>query len=293
VPFADSLSFKCQVPYRGRGRLRGAVSSVGPLDAASVAGKGRATARDGEVEISGESYTDPRLAAVYDPLNPPAADTAFYLELAGETPMSVLDMGCGTGRLACELAARGHRVTGADPAAAMLDIARNRPGGDRVTWIETDAAGLSVETRFDLIIMTGHVFQVFLDDREVRSALRSLRRHLAPGGRLAFETRNPAVREWTEWTPEETRERVEVEGVGTVEVHYDVSSVTGQLVTFETLFRFPDGDAAVAVNTLRFMNQGELAAFLADAGFTDVTWYGDWDRSAVSPTSPEIVVVAG
>ena len=82
------------------------------------------------------SYIDPRLAAVYDALNPPADDMAFYLDLAGETPKNVLDMGCGTGRLACELAARGHRATGADPAAAMLDIARNRPGGEKVTWID-------------------------------------------------------------------------------------------------------------------------------------------------------------
>ena len=123
------------------------------------------------------SYSDPRLAAVYDPLNPSDDDILFYLDLAGETPKTVLDMGCGTGRLACELAARGHQVTGADPAAAMLDIARSRSGGEKVTWIETKAADLSVDTRFDLIIMTGHVFQVFLDDQDVRAALRTGDRH--------------------------------------------------------------------------------------------------------------------
>jgi hypothetical protein len=41
------------------------------------------------------------------------------------------------------------------------------------------------------------------------------------------------------------------------------------------------------------MNQDELVPFLEEAGFTDVTWYGDWDRSTVSLTSPEIIVVAG
>ena len=239
------------------------------------------------------SYTDPRLAAVYDPLNPSADDIVFYLDLAGKTPKTVLDMGCGTGRLACDLAARGHRVTGADPAAAMLDIARNRPGGDKVTWIETRAADLAVDTRFDLVIMTGHVFQVFLDDQDVRATLRNLYLHLAPGGRVAFETRNPAVREWTEWTPEQTRERVNVAGVGAVEVHYDVRPAAGPFVTFETHFRFADDDIVIAPTTLRFMNRDELAMFLADAGFTDATWYGDWDRSAVSPTSPEIIVIAG
>lgn len=239
------------------------------------------------------SYTDPRLAAVYDTLNPPGEDTRFYLDLAGEGPKAVLDMGCGTGRLACDLAARGHRVTGADPGTAMLNIARNRPGGDAVTWIETDAAGLSLDTRFDLVIMTGHVFQVFLDDDAVRAALRTLSRHLAPGGRIAFETRNPAVREWEEWTPEQTRERLEVPGIGAVDVHYDIASVSGAFVTFETHFRFTANDHVVATSTLRFMDHRELAAFLAETGCTDVAWYGDWDRSSFRPTSPEIIVIAG
>ncbi len=155
------------------------------------------------------AYAEGRLAALYDALNPPGDDTAFYLDLAGARPLAVLDMGCGTGLLACGLAARGHRVTGADPAAAMLAVARGQPGADQVRWIQTDAAGLSVPTRFDLIIMTGHVFQLLLGDGDVRAALGTLRRHLAPGGRIAFETRNPDAREWQYWTPRETRQRVE------------------------------------------------------------------------------------
>lgn len=239
------------------------------------------------------SYTDPRLAAVYDPLNPPAADTAFYLALAGETPKTVLDMGCGTGLLASELAARGHRVTGADPSAAMLDIARHRAGGERVTWIETEAATLSLATRFDLIVMTGHVFQVFLEDRAVLAALRALRRHLAPGGRLAFETRNPAVRDWETWTPQETREWIEIPGIGTVEVHYDIGPADGELVPYETHFRFAADDIVVAPSVLRFMDRDTLAGFLAAAGFTDTIWYGNWNRSPPSDASPEIIAVAG
>ena len=237
------------------------------------------------------SYSVPRLTAVYDPLNPKIYGLNFFRDLAGEKPKTILEMGCGTGRLACDLAARGHLVTGADPAAAMLEVARNRPGGNKVAWIEADAAGLSVDTRFDLIIMTGHAFQVLLDDREVRAALANFRRHLTAGGRLAFETRNPAVREWDTWIPEETHEQVEVPGLGTVEVHYDIASETGQLVTFETHFRFAADDIVVAPHTLRFMGQAELVAFLAEAGFTNVTWYGDWDRSALGPSSPEIIAV--
>jgi SAM-dependent methyltransferase len=238
-------------------------------------------------------YFDPRLTAVYDALNPPGRDTAYHLALAGEAPRRILDIGCGTGALACELAARGHSVTGADPAPAMLAVAQNRPGFEAVTWIEAGAADLAVETRFDLIIMTGHAFQVLLTDEAIRAALANLRQQLAPGGILAFETRNPLVREWETWTPDETRERVEVPGLGIVEVHNDIRAVDGSLVTYETHFRFGPDDTVVTADTLRFVGQTELAGFLAGAGFGSVTWFGDWDRLPFGPGSSEIIVEAG
>jgi len=239
------------------------------------------------------SYTDPRLSAVYDALNPSGPDDAFYIDLAGKTPKSILDMGCGTGRLACHLAALGHSVTGADPAAAMLEIARRRPGADKVTWLNLAAANLAIRTRFDLIVMTGHVFQVFLTDSHIYAALQSLRLHLAPGGRLAFETRNPALRKWEDWTPDKTWKRVEVAGIGPVQLHHVTQMVLGQLLTYESHFRFGENDVVHTTDRLRFVNRDELAIFLADAGFVEVTWYGDWDRSPIAANSPEIIVVAG
>ncbi|WP_119302486.1 class I SAM-dependent methyltransferase [Dongia deserti] len=239
------------------------------------------------------AYTDPRLAACYDAMNLPDAGDAFYIALAGEQPKTILDMGSGTGRLAVALAECGHRVTGADPSAGMMKVARSRPGTARVNWVDSDAAHLSLEQRFDLIIMTGHVFQVFLEDDAVSATLRTLRRHLAPGGALAFETRNPLVEEWREWIPSRSRETVQVPGIGKIEVHNDIAAAEGALVTYETHFRFAPDDIVVTRDTLRFMSQAELAAFLANAGFTELTWFGDWDRSPITPQSPEIIVLAG
>ena len=251
-----------------------------------------------------DSYADPRLAALYDALNPADASTVFYLSLPAAPPARILDVGCGTGLLACEFATRGYDVTGADPAAAMLATARARPGGGQVRWVQASGAGLDtgigpdagtgpdIPASFDLIIMTGHVFQLFLEDRDVRAVLRTLARHLAPGGRLAFETRNPAVREWQDWNPRDTRQRVEADGV-TADVHYDISAVVGELVTYETWFQFAGArDPVVVPDTLRFTGQAQVAAFLAEAGLAQVTWYGDWDGSPYRPASPEIVAVA-
>ena len=62
-------------------------------------------------------FDDALLASVYDDHNPWAASDEFYLGLAREIGGAVLDLGCGTGRLACRIAAAGLEVVGADPAA--------------------------------------------------------------------------------------------------------------------------------------------------------------------------------
>ncbi len=240
--------------------------------------------------MASTSYTDPRLAALYDLLNTGRRDWDFYLALAGG-PCCVLDVGCGTGGLAIDFAARGHMASGADPARAMLEIARARPGGNAVTWIPSDAAGLDLEARFDLIVMTGHAFQVLRSDDEIAGALATLRRHLAPVGRLGFETRNGAVRDWENWVAEDV-DVVDLPGHGKVTVGYQTVAVDGPLVTYEIRFDFGGNDKTVATDVLRFMEQAELEAFLQDTGFTDITMLGDWDGSVVGPASPELIAIA-
>ena len=237
------------------------------------------------------SYTDPRLAALYDLLNSGRKDRDFYLALAEGSPLAVLDMGCGTGALAVEFAARGHLASGADPAAAMLEIARNRPGGEAVDWVLCDAPGLDLAARFDLIVMTGHAFQTMQGDAEIAAALAAFRRHLAPGGRLAFETRNGAVRAWETGVAEDG-DVVDLPGHGRVEVGYQTVAVEGPLVTYEIRFDFGAGDKVVASDTLRFMEKDELCAFLGSAGFDDVTMLGDWNGSPAGPESPELIAIA-
>lgn len=239
------------------------------------------------------AYTTPRLAAVYDALNPLAEVDRFYLDLAGTGPLRILDAGCGTGRLACDLAATGHWVSGYDPAGAMLAIARARPGGQAVTWIDGDASALPAAAVYDLVIMTGNVFQVFLDDRDAAATLAAIATRLAPGGRLAFETRNPLAREWLEWTPEETRETLDLPTQGQVTVHYDVFGERDGIVTYETHFAFADGERSAARSWLRFRSLAEVNSLLEAAGLTARELYGDWDRRPFDDaTSPEIIIVA-
>lgn len=235
-------------------------------------------------------YADPRLAALYDRLNPFAADTAFYLDLAaGPYAASVADIGCGTGLLACELARRGHRVTGVDPARAMLDVARGRPYGERVRWVEGDASRLGAGDA-DLAVMTGHVAQVFLDEESWRAVLAAAYRALRPGGRLAFEGRDPDVRPWALWTPGDSRRTVDG---GRVEVWHRLTDVGGGRVRFDTHYRFTStGEELVSAGELRFRTRAELAGSLEEAGFAVERVYGDWDRRPAGAGRPELIFVA-
>ncbi|WAP51101.1 class I SAM-dependent methyltransferase [Arthrobacter sp. ATA002] len=131
-------------------------------------------------------YNEPRLVALYDEDNAGTWDTDFYagmLEALSEQrgPLRVADVGCGTGSFAVRLARAGHAVTGIDPAAAMLDSARSRDGGELVTWLSGTAVDLP-EGPFDAAVMTGHAFQCLLTEAEILSTLEAVGSRLTPGG---------------------------------------------------------------------------------------------------------------
>jgi SAM-dependent methyltransferase len=210
-----------------------------------------------------EEFTDPRLVAVYDSWDPVRLDHSFYRDLAMTMPAeSVVDIGCGTGQLAVELARRGLQVTGVDPSPAMLAVARRREGGDLVRWIDGDASCLGAG-EYDLAVMSGHVVQVITDDRELTATFAAIHQALRPGGRLAFESRNPAARAWTRWNPDDSRHTI----AGGVEVWLQDTQARGDLVASTIHYRFPTGEELVSHNELRFRSYGWLARALADAGF--------------------------
>lgn len=239
-------------------------------------------------------YQNRDLVALYDALNPAGADTAFYENMAKDA-RSVLDIGCGTGLLTARLAQQGKHVTGIDPAAEMLAIARQRPAGELVTWHQNDATSLQLGRKFDLVIMTGHVFQVFQSNEDALAALTTAFNHLCPGGKLVFDSRNPKVCGWKNWIPEKTRKTVSITNIGDVTVEHDLKSVQGEYVTFETRHYFPGTSTAsplINQSTLRFQNQESIANLLANAGFSTVTWRGNWDGEPVHDNSPELITVA-
>ncbi|WP_435129864.1 class I SAM-dependent methyltransferase [Actinacidiphila sp. bgisy144] len=218
--------------------------------------------------MADECYGHARLAALYDPLDPDRGDLAAYLALADEVgARSVLDIGCGTGVLALLLADRGLDVVGVDPALASVEVARAKPGADRVRWLHGDATALP-PLRVDLATMTGNAAQAVTDQDVWRATLRGAYDALRPGGHLVFETRDPDRRAWEGWTRANSHQVAEVPGAGVIESWHELTSVALPLVTFRATYVFAaDGVTLTSDSTLRFRTRAEVEADLAAAGF--------------------------
>jgi SAM-dependent methyltransferase len=143
-------------------------------------------------------FEEPRLAEIYDELDPDRSDLDAYAAMAGEFGAeSVLDVGCGTRTLACLLAGRGLKVIAVDPAAACLEVARCKPGADNVRWVHGNVTFLP-PLQVDLVTMTANVAQVFVTGQEWAETLAPVRGALRPGGRLVSGAAiRPGRRGWT------------------------------------------------------------------------------------------------
>ena len=214
-----------------------------------------------------EIFEHPRLAAIYDALDPDRSDLDVYVAIAGELgAASVLDVGCGTGTFALLLAERGLEVIGVDPAGASLDVARAKPGAERVRWIHGDATALP-PLAVDLATMTGNAAQAIVDESDWDNTLRGVHDALRPGGHLVFETRDPAREAWREWTRDTSHSLDEIDNLGVVENWADLVDVSLPLVTFRWTLAFPDGQVLTSDSTLRFRERDEVESALIAHGY--------------------------
>lgn len=226
-------------------------------------------------------YDDPALAELYDITCGWSEDRDFYLGLAGAPPKAVLDLGCGTGLLCSAYAANGHIVTGADPSPAMLELARRQPHGDRIEWVRSQAQTFRSARRFDLIVMTGHAFQVLEDDADIAACLETMRLHLKPDGRAVFESRNPAL----DWAGKWHGNRADYTHNGRpVRQTTNVIGWSADRLTFEQHYALPNRTLA-SISRLRFASRAEIEALVEEAGLVVDRLHGDWHGG---PFNPEI-----
>jgi ubiquinone/menaquinone biosynthesis C-methylase UbiE len=234
-------------------------------------------------------YEDPKLARFYGLDNSlQRADYAVYLQLASSAS-HILDLGCGTGTLLTAIAEQYPHTTlvGVDPAQAMLDIAQQKT--NRVRWVNSTAEALCLDMKFDLIILSGHAFQVFLTQEQRIAALQTMQQHLTADGTIVFDSRNPAVEEWREWTPELSRESLSTQEFGEVILWNDVAEQNG-IVRYQTFYQQGEnGPIYRAESDIAFPTLSDITQAAEFCGLRVRYLYGDWQFNAFQENSPEMV----
>jgi len=208
-------------------------------------------------------------------------------------PQSLLDLGCGTGGHAVELARRGYQVTGVDLSQSMLEQARAKsaalPEIQRPTWRHGDIRGFDTNERYDVAAMMFAVVGYLTTNEDVLSGLRNIRRHLKPNALLICDFwYGPSVLA----TRPGDRLRVETTPIGrvirgattvlnvtshTADVTFNLWSLEGDRVTGETTethrtrYYFPQ-EFALFLSQSDFALQSLSAFPSLDAPLSEGTW---------------------
>jgi SAM-dependent methyltransferase len=245
-------------------------------------------------------------AALYDYVIPYAnrPDVAFYVDEARAAAGPVLELGCGTGRVLIPTARAGIDITGLDASAAMLDICRARLEAEQLhaTLIEADMRTFDLRRRFALVTIPFRPFQHLLTVEDQLACLETIRRHLAPQGRLIFDLFNPSI-DMLANHPLDVESGHEPEfatpdGRRVVRCYRTVAQDRfAQTGTHELLYdvTHPDGrqERLVHAFPLRYLFRFEVEHLLARAGFTVEHLYSDFSRAPFGATYPgDLIFVA-
>ena len=114
-----------------------------------------------------------------------AADLPLWEELAERFGGPILELGCGTGRVALHLARRGYEVIGLDRDQELLEVLEERADGSKLTGLCADARDFELPRQVGLVLAPTHLLQLLPDQAQRRDCLRSVARTLRPGGLFA------------------------------------------------------------------------------------------------------------
>lgn len=250
--------------------------------------------------------TDPYelLARYYDLQNAEVTqDLPFWIELAQQHRDPILELGCGTGRVLLQLARHGHAVVGVDRSAAMLARARSRLDSrpelrKEIQLVLQDFSTLDLRRAFDLILMPFNTFAHLVTRAEQSASLRSIGRHLEPGGCFAFDLPNPAQ------VYAASREGLVLEHIlrdeergHTIQVFSSIllerNTQQGHITWFyDEMDKEGRLSRTTVPMTLRYFFPDELANLLEAHGLRISNIFGGFDHGPLEEDSDQMVVVA-
>jgi SAM-dependent methyltransferase len=237
-----------------------------------------------------------------------AGDVAFYLSLAQEAHEAghpVLELACGTGRVAIPIARDGVQVVGLDRSAEMLARAREKSKDlTNARWIKGDMRSFELPERFGLVFIPFRSLLHLLTIEDQLSCLRCIYEHLVPGGRLALNIFNPDIVMMGQWLSVKRGGLQRSGGYRDPRTGRAVNAwetrayrPAGQEVETTFLEEKLDDEGAVISRIyrdlrLRYIFRFEMEHLLARAAFEVEALYGDFFGGAFEDSSSEMVWVA-
>ncbi|MBI5300868.1 MAG: class I SAM-dependent methyltransferase [Chloroflexi bacterium] len=232
----------------------------------------------------------------------------FYRELVANVNskyIDVLEIACGTGRIAIRLAQDGATITGLDLSPELLEIARGKSiGVSNISWVQGDMRTFEIDKKFGLVIIPGHSFQFMLTPDDQVKCLENIKRHLLADGTLVVHLDHQDV----SWLGELVTKKEPAFETGRELIH----PITGQKIRTFYLWTFEPSTQTAAV-TLRWeetsadgsvierweMNpmplhcvfRFEMEHLLKRVGFSIEAVYGDFFKSALTKESGQMIWV--
>lgn len=257
-------------------------------------------------------YTDYAfIADLYDYVVPyhSRPDVAFFVEAAAAAAGgSVLEVGCGTGRILIPTARAGMTITGFDLSTHMLAICRERMLDEppevqaRVDLVEGDMRSFDLGRKFALITLPFRPFQHLTTVEDQLSCLQTLYRHLQPDGKLILDLFNPSLAGLTvENVGEEIGDEPDFtlpDGRRVTRRSKTISrDLFNQLLQLELIYyvTYPDGreERLVHAFPMRYLYRFEAEHLLVRAGFTVEQLYSDYEKNQYGSHYPgELIFVA-
>jgi SAM-dependent methyltransferase len=231
------------------------------------------------------------------------SDTRFLEDLAAGLGdrVSILELGCGTGRLLLPLLRGGGRVVGLDRNTTMLDVARRRVAtyGERAQLVQGDMRRFRLPDRFDLVVVGLNTFMHLLTGREQLDCLESIKTHTRAGGTLLLDLANPhaVLRDTPVGVLQHRLTKMGEAGAATVTLWSSLAVALAPQLTHTTLF-FDETDALGVVRrttaevTLRLTYQFELEMLLARTGFAIKHLYGDYEQAPYDDDTERLLCLA-
>lgn len=238
----------------------------------------------------------------YDALNSfLVADIPFYVEEAGRSGGPVLELACGTGRLAIPIAQSGVEMVGLDLSASMLAHARTKAkaAGVEIEFVEGDCRSFDLGRKFALIFMAFNSMQHLHDYASQAALFACVRKHLAEGGRFIFDVFNPKVEILARASGERRVEREYEDPDGKGKMAFEYSSTyddVAQVSHIQCYFvrRGPHGEELEVRQEelhLRSFFPQELDLLVRSQGFEIVEKFGNFERKPFGGGQPKQVVV--